>query len=761
MSDRDGSQASGGPGSLTPAMPLAEVLDGDTAAKLAGLGLLTVGQLLFYAPRRYAQAGVVAADELPEPGDWITIVGRITKADLIRMKRRNGQFLKVLVDDDARVYEASFFNPRYIRTKLLPGARVMMAGKVGLYQGRVQLAHPEWAVLPDGSDPDVAAVGNSTMSKLYAVEQEAREAATGEEVSLDEAFDRAILPVYPATKDVQTWVIWRAVRQVLGGLAPVPDALSGPQRTERGLMTTEQAWRTIHLPDDLAEVQTARERLRFDEAYAMQLILAQRARLGRAETACAFPPVPGGLADSLRERLPFTLTAGQEAVLAEIDGELGRTVPMSRLLQGEVGSGKTLVALLAMLRVVDNGGQCALLAPTEVLAAQHYRTIRAVLGDLGIGGELGAADHATTITLVTGSQRTAEKRQNLLDIVTGTAGIVIGTHALLQENVEFFDLGLVVVDEQHRFGVEQRDVLRSKAAAGRVPHHLVMTATPIPRTVAMTVFGDLETSVLTELPKGRQEITTSVVPMGKPAWMNRVWERAAEEVAAGRQVYVVCSRIGDDGGEKAAAKSEDGRREAVALVDLLDEVTARLPHCRVDMLHGRMPAEEKAAVMDAFTAGELDVLVSTTVIEVGVDVPNATVMVIVDADRFGISQLHQLRGRVGRGGLPGLCLLVTAAPEGSGACRRLAAVAATTDGFELARLDLAERREGDVLGELQSGGSSSLRFLSLLTDAEVIADARALARTVVDDGFALARHPGAATIIDAVIASRADFLDKS
>ncbi|MFT4200116.1 MAG: ATP-dependent DNA helicase RecG [Gordonia sp. (in: high G+C Gram-positive bacteria)] len=738
---------------------MAQVLDAGMADKLVGLGLETVGQLLFYTPRRYAQAGVVASDELPAEGEWITIVGRITRADLVNMRRRHGQFLKVSVDDDTRVYEASFFNPRYIKNKLRPGARVMMAGKVKLYNGRVQLSHPEWAVLPDGSDPDVAVVGNSMMQQLYAVEQEAREAESDDEVGLDEAFERAILPIYPATKDVQTWDIWGAVRQVLARLAPVPDALTPEQRAERGLVGTEDALRNIHLPDQLADVEAARERLRFDEAYAMQLVLAQRARLGRVETARACPHVPGGLEDALRERLPFTLTDGQEAVLAEIDEELDRSAPMSRLLQGEVGSGKTLVALLAMLRVVDNGQQCALLAPTEVLAAQHHRTIRAMLGDLGIGGELGAADRATSVSLLTGSQRTAEKKQALLDVVTGTSGIVIGTHALLQENVEFFDLGLVVVDEQHRFGVEQRDVLRAKAAGGRVPHHLVMTATPIPRTVAMTVFGDLETSTLTELPKGRQEISSSVVPMGNTVWMNRVWERAGEEIADGRQVYVVCSRIGDD--EKKAAPSSEGGREPVSLLDLFDEVGARLPDAGIDMLHGRMPPDDKSAVMDAFTRGETDVLVSTTVIEVGVDVPNATVMIIVDADRFGVSQLHQLRGRVGRGGLPGLCLLLTGVPEGSSAFRRLTAVAGTTDGFELARLDLAERREGDVLGALQSGGASSLRFLSLLDDADVIADARGLAQHVVDDSFDLADHPGAATIVDAVVGSRADFLDKS
>ena len=352
-------------------------------------------------------------------------------------------------------------------------------------------------MLPDGTDPDVAAVGNSMMSELYAVEQEAREAA-GDDASLDDAFDRAILPIYPATKDVQTWVIWRAIRQVLArldaaGREAVVDALTHQQRQQRGLLTTDEAWHAMHVPDDMAQIDAARQRLRFDEAYAMQLVLAQRARLDRAENRTRLPARvrrDRGRVD--RAPAVHVDRRADGGSPGQIDDELDRSVPMNRLLQGEVGSGKTLVALLAMLRVVDNGQQCALLAPTEVLAAQHYRTIRTMLGDLGIGGELGAADVATTITLVTGSQRTAEKRQSLLDVVTGTSGIVIGTHALLQENVEFFDLGFVVVDEQHRFGVEQRDVLRAKSSGGRVPHHLVMTATPIPRTVAMTVFGDLE-----------------------------------------------------------------------------------------------------------------------------------------------------------------------------------------------------------------------------------------------------------------------------
>ena len=464
-------------------------------------------------------------------------------------------------------------------------------------------------------------------------------------------------------------------------------------------------------------------------------MLAQRRLAGRNESAAACPHVPGGLEDRLAQRLPFELTAGQRTVVGELGEDLAQNRPMSRLLQGEVGSGKTLVSLLAMLRVVDNGHQCAILAPTEVLAAQHYRTMRTMLGDLAEAGELSAAEGATSIALLTGSMKTKGKRQTLLDVVTGTAGIVVGTHALLEENVEFFDLGMVVVDEQHRFGVEQRDVLRGRGRDGVMPHFLVMTATPIPRTVAMTAFGDLDTSVLRELPLGRQPITTNVVPMGNERWVERVWSRADEEIAAGRQVYVVCSRIGGDdetgGGKSGAAKNP----EALKTISVLDQYEALLAgplggH-RIGLLHGRLPADEKNEVMDAFGRGELDILVATTVIEVGVDVPNATMMVIVDAERFGVSQLHQLRGRVGRGKHAGLCLLMTSAPQVSQSMQRLTAVAGSNDGFELARVDLQQRREGDVLGSLQSGGTTSLRFLSLLDDADVIADARDLAEEVV------------------------------
>jgi ATP-dependent DNA helicase RecG len=441
---------------------------------------------------------------------------------------------------------------------------------------------------------------------------------------------------------------------------------------------------------------------------------------------------------------------------------------MHRLLQGEVGSGKTVIAVRAMLQVIDAGGQAALLAPTEVLAQQHYRSISAMLGPLGQAGRLGAAETATRVTLLTGSTGTAARRETLIDVFTGDAGIVIGTHALLEEHVRFNDLGLIVIDEQHRFGVEQRDALREKAAGGR-PHVLVMTATPIPRTVAMTVYGDLETSTLTELPSGRSPIASHVVPADKPHFLDRAWTRIREEVSQGRQAYVVCPRVGSsdasDGEEEPPDRGEEttARRPPLAVLDVAPALEeGPLSGLRVAVLHGRMPADEKERVMRSFTEGHLDVLVATTVIEVGVDVPNATVMVVMDADRFGVSQLHQLRGRVGRGKHPGLCLLVTEAEAGSPARERLDAVAATLDGFSLSRLDLEQRREGDVLGATQAGRRSSLKLLSLLADEDLIGQAREEATAVVGDDPDLARHqPLAEAIADLLGPQRAEFLDKT
>ncbi len=559
-----------------------------------------------------------------------------------------------------------------------------------------------------------------------------------------------------------------------------PDPLPEQLRERYGLCGRAEAIRAIHRPLDWADRDRARQRLKWDEAFTLQAALAQRRMAAAALPAMPRPHADGGVADEFDARLPFTLTAGQVAVGQTIATDLACAYPMHRLLQGEVGSGKTVIAIRAMLQVVDAGGQAALLAPTEVLAQQHYRSVTGMLGPLAQRGQLGAADHATGVALLTGSSGAAARRSALSDVFTGDAGIVIGTHALLEEQVQFADLGLVVIDEQHRFGVEQRDALRAKAADNR-PHVLVMTATPIPRTVAMTVYGDLETSTLTELPAGRSVIATHVVPAAdKPHFLERAWARVKEEAGRGRQAYVVCPRIGDgpDTDEAGYPDGDDfadvdvaggiprgvvlGRRQPLSVLDVAATLDAGpLAGLRLGILYGRLHPDEKDRVMRAFSAGEIDVLVATTVIEVGVDVPNATAMVIMDAERFGVSQLHQLRGRVGRGTAPGLCLLVTEAPPGSPSRERLDAVAATLDGFELSRLDLQQRREGDVLGAAQAGRRSSLKLLQLLADEELIGQARQEATAIVSADPDLARHPALREAIEDLLGVQAEYLDKT
>jgi ATP-dependent DNA helicase RecG len=551
------------------------------------------------------------------------------------------------------------------------------------------------------------------------------------------------------------------VRQVLEVLDPVPDPLPAALRAERGLIGEDEALRAIHLAESPAERHRARERLTFDEAVGLQWALVGRRHGELSESGPSAPPSGDGLMSELLRRMPFELTAGQREVLDVLAGEIGATRPMNRLLQGEVGSGKTIVAVLAMLQLIDAGHQCALLAPTEVLAAQHLRSICDVLGQLALGGQLGGADNATAVTLLTGSMSAAAKKQVRAEIANGSAGIVVGTHALLQDAVEFHRLGMVVVDEQHRFGVEQRDQLRAKAPAGITPHLLVMTATPIPRTVALTFYGDLETSTLRELPRGRQPITTSVIFVkDKPAWLARAWQRIREEVAAGRQAYVVAPRIDETDRAEQAGQSEGGGRPSATAEEMFSRLcTGELAGVRLGLMHGRLPAEEKDAAMAAFRVGAIDVLVCTTVIEVGVDVPNASVMLVVDADRFGISQLHQLRGRVGRGAHPSLCLLATWTTADSGAGRRLRAVAGTSDGFALADLDLKERREGDVLGRNQSGRSIGLKLLSLIEHGEVIDAAREFCVRTYDDDPA---NPGLALLAAPFTdTDRIEYLDKT
>ncbi len=470
----------------------------------------------------------------------------------------------------------------------------------------------------------------------------------------------------------------------------------------------------------------------------LQTALVQRRIAARATAATPRRAAPDGILERFDASLPFTLTDDQQAVGAEIAHDLAGDWPMHRLVQGEVGSGKTLVAIRAMLTVAESGGQSALIAPTEVLAAQHLRSIVKFLGP-DLAAELRPV-------ILTGSQSTDERRRALLAAASGSSRLVVGTHALLGDRVDFAELGLVVVDEQHRFGVEQREALRTKGATP--PHVLVLTATPIPRTVAMTVFGDLDVSTITGLPSGRAGVETFAVGLAEhPGWEGRIWTRMAEELADGRQAFVVCPAIDDahaedDGGPEPA--EDDTPKHAPATVLATAERMRAMPVLqgrRIEVLHGRMTADEKDRVMTSFAAGDVDVLVATTVIEVGVDVPNASMMAVLDADRFGVSQLHQLRGRIGRGQYAGVCLLVTTAEAETTARERVDAVAASDDGFELARVDLELRREGDVLGERQSGGRSSLNLLRVVEHADLIVDARGEAERVLEPDPELRDHP--------------------
>jgi len=726
------------------------------------LGLRTVDDLLRHYPRSYSH-GISVLDEDMDPpreGEHATFVDVIAKADVRWTNRQpKREFLVISLANRRPRVTATFFNAKFTKKILTVGTRLMLSGEVGFFQGAMQLTHPAFLVLEG--------VGQGRGTKSLATIAETARTADGE-LSLS-AFQRDFFPIYPATAKVQSWDLYACVRQVLDVLDPFDDPLPEPLRYHWDLPTEDEALRDIHLAEREQERERARLRLAFDEAVGLQWALVERRHGELSSTGPSAPPRAGGLAAALAEQLPFDLTEGQREVLDVLTVELADDKPMHRMLQGEVGSGKTIVSVLAMAQMVDAGYQCALLAPTEVLAVQHFRSIRDVLGPLASGGELGGRDGATRVALLTGSMTASHKRLVRDEVASGEAGIVIGTHALLQDAVDFHNLGMVVVDEQHRFGVEQRDRLRAKAVDGITPHLLVMTATPIPRTVALTVYGDLETSVLRELPRGRQPIVTNTIFVGqKPAWLQRAWQRIIEEVDAGRQAYVVASRIDEnDGattgsGKKKAAPRQDGP-PTTSVVELFETLSAGpLRGLRLGLMHGRLPAEEKDAVMSAFRAGEVDVLVCTTVIEVGVDVPNATVMVVMDADRFGISQLHQLRGRIGRGAHPSLCLLATNMGEDSKAGARLKAVASTQDGFVLADLDLEERREGDVLGLSQSGRPITLKMLSLAEHREVIEAAREYVQGVYDVDPKLVDNPGIAVLAAPFAETeRVEYLDKA
>ncbi|HUL25061.1 MAG TPA: ATP-dependent DNA helicase RecG [Streptosporangiaceae bacterium] len=736
--------------------PLRGVVGGKAATRAEkAFGMRTTGDLLRHYPRRYARRGELTDLASLRDGEDVTVFAQVANVRSRRMQSRRGRLLEVTVTDGSARLALTFFNKvEFWERQLSPGRHGMFAGRVSTFAGKRQLAHPEFKLL---------AADDAGKAAEYAAE---------------------LIPVYAATRDFSSWDVEKCVRVVLDTLGDVDDPLPAELRERHRLEGLADALRGIHRPAGMAEAERARTRLKWDEALVLQAVLAQRRLAAAALPATARPARAGGLLDAFDARLPFRLTEGQRAAGATIAADLARTHPMHRLLQGEVGSGKTVIAVRAMLQVIDAGGQAALLAPTEVLAQQHYRSVTELLGPFGQAGRLDGAEQATRVALLTGSQGAAARREALLDAASGAAGIVIGTHALLTEHVQFADLGMVVIDEQHRFGVEQRDALREKARGAR-PHVLVMTATPIPRTVAMTVYGDLDTSTLTELPAGRSPIATHVVPAAeKPHYLARTWERIREEAGTGRQAYVVCPRIGagdspapggktsgpahadTDDPELGLAEDEEDwspRRPPLAVLDLAPALAGGpLAGLRLRVLHGRLPAEQKDAAMRDFAAGDADVLVATTVVEVGVDVPNATAMVVMDADRFGVSQLHQLRGRVGRGSEPGLCLLVTEAEGGTKARDRLDAVASTLDGFRLSRLDLEQRREGDVLGAAQAGRKRSLRLLTLLSDEELIGQARQEATALVEADAELAAHPALAAAIGSLLdEEQAEFLEKA
>ncbi len=699
------------------------------------LGINTVGDLVRHYPRRYEQRGALTDLGSLEIGDHVTVQAEVRSFKNLRNKSKAGTRQEVIISDGTGQLTLMFFNQHWREKDLVVGRRGLFSGQITVFNNKRQLTHPDYELLDDAAQVNAA------------------------------DYTEALLPVYPATSKIQSWTIERAVTAALSALGDVVDPIDEKFRKSHQLIDLDVALQLIHHPANQDELAKAIERLKWDEALALQLVLAQQ----KYELE-QWPAVPrhtksGGLLEAFDSQLPFKLTAGQLEVTKTIESELADGHPMHRLLQGEVGSGKTVLALRAMLTVVDSGGQAALLAPTEVLATQHYRAITKLLGPLAARGQLGSHDEGTGVTLLTGSLNTASRRQALLDITSGQAGIVIGTHALLEDRVDFFDLGLVVIDEQHRFGVEQRATLVAKAGSERKPHVLVMTATPIPRTVAMTAFGALDVSTLTELPAGRSPITTHVVfAAEKPSHLERAWQRVVEEVQKGHQAYVVVPRIASQE-DKPLDKTS---RPAVALEDLAPVlIEGPLKAVRVGIMHGQMAGSDKDDVMQRFALGPndpdgIDVLISTTVIEVGVDVPNATMMVIMDADRFGISQLHQLRGRVGRGSAPGLCLLVTDAPPFSKSRDRLSAVAATTDGFELAALDLEQRGEGDVLGRDQSGLRSGLKLVSVLKDEEILSEAKDVATAIIASDPQLTQHAALKLTLENLVASnQAEFVKKS
>lgn len=707
-------------------VPLSLRLPKRTANALQGAGVVTVADLLMVAPRRYYHWGRLTPLSSLREGEDVTILAQIASAHLVANRSGSGVRLEVMLTDGVQFLSATFFAKNHyklapIERILTPGQSFLFAGRVGAYRGKLQLTHPSF------------------------------EGVDGEDI---ERIASRPIPIYPVTGALTSWAFARAVGMVLDHLddADVPDVVPTGVRERVGICARADSIRRLHQPATDEDHRQARRALAFTEAFVLQVGLAAQRRGARATVAVASPSSTP-LLERFRSCLPFELTDSQREAISQIGADLAGEVPMQRLLQGDVGAGKTVVALNAFLQVVAAGHQGAFVAPTEVLAEQHATSLRALLGPLG--------EDAPDVRLLTGSTPRAARREIAALMASAAPLIVVGTHALFQDSVRFADLALVVVDEQHRFGVEQRASLRGARNDDRAVHELVMTATPIPRTIAMTVFGDLDDTRMSGMPKGRSPVATYLADAANAAWAARAWKRAAEEIAEGRRVYVVCPRI--DASDDVADAEEDGSAPLASVASVAEYLRSHpvLAGVTIHELTGRTPAALKARIMEDFSSGRAPLLVATTVIEVGVDVSEATLMIILDAQQFGLAQLHQLRGRVGRSALPSLCIAMHRHQLTDAGRARLRAFAETTDGFELAEADLRLRKEGDVLGAGQSGTATHLRFLSVRRDESLIRAAKDEAERVLDEDPALRRHRDLGSALRAASNSQLEWMQRS
>lgn len=685
-------------------------LGGKRSRSLADAGISTVADLLHHVPRRYIDRTRKAPIAQVPIGSEVTIIGRVRSVNH-RRPRRNLQIIEAMIEDDSAVIKAVWFNQGYLLNQLKNADEVALSGVVESFRGSLQMKTPAVDVL--SNDSEGLTVGR-------------------------------VVPVHPTAGGVGPGHLRRAIHNALTRSQPIDDTIPTELKAANGLMDRPRAFDSIHFPESLEEVGPARRRLVYDELFRLELALAIQKRFQMAASV-GIPHEPTGeLVDRFLGGLPYELTGAQQRVLGDIESDLKATHPMHRLLQGEVGSGKTVVAVATLLRGIEGGWQGALMAPTEVLAEQHYLGVRELLAEAGLTPPLGETHlgmdslfaeksdgPAVHVALLTGSTATCNYAPDISrveladDIASGQVDLVVGTHALIQEGVEFHRLGVAVVDEQHRFGVAQRVLLKEKAERAE-PDLLIMTATPIPRTLSMTLYGDLDVSVIDEMPPGRTPVETKLMSKSDE---RTAWKVIDDEVAEGRQAFVVCPLVEDSPKVEAASATAEHERLSALMSDL-----------RVGLIHGQMRPADKEETMAAYRDGQLDVLVSTTVIEVGIDVPNATVMVIEDAHRFGLSQLHQLRGRVGRGKYPGVCLLL-ADPTTSEGEERLNAMVGTNDGFRLAEEDLRIRGQGTVFGTRQSG-MKDLKLADILSDFETLTVARRDAFALVDADPSLSDHPG-------------------